>query len=36
LTFFRRRAFRQEVRLDGDFDLAGNGAVHAGDFSKKS
>src|SRR5260370_1221133 len=31
LTFFDRRAFRQEVRFDGDLDLAGNGAVHAGD-----
>src|SRR5487761_2347218 len=29
LTAFDRRAFRQEVRLDGDFDLAGDGAVHA-------
>src|SRR3984893_15936709 len=32
LTVFDRRAFRQEVRLHGDFDLAGNGAVHAGDL----
>src|SRR6266404_3450199 len=29
LTLFDRRAFRQEVRFDGDLDLAGNGAVHA-------
>src|SRR5712672_547850 len=28
------RTFRQEVRLDGDFDPAGHGAVHAGDLSK--
>ncbi len=33
MTVFDRRTFRQEVRLDGDFDLAGNGAVHAGDLS---
>src|SRR6266851_3278710 len=34
LAIFDRRAFRQEVRLHGDFDLAGNGAVHAGDLPK--
>jgi hypothetical protein len=34
LTFFDRRAFRQEVRLDGDFDLAGNGTVHKGRSSE--
>src|SRR3954447_17606829 len=28
LTVFDRRAFRQEVRFDGNFDLAGNGTVH--------
>src|SRR6266403_4499079 len=30
LISFDRRAFRQEVRFDGDLDQAGNGAVHAG------
>jgi hypothetical protein len=32
LTVLGRRALRQEVRLHGDFDLAGNGAVHAVGF----
>src|SRR3954454_23696899 len=31
LTFFDRRPFRHEVRLDGDLDLAGNSAVHTSD-----
>ena len=30
LAAIDRRALGQEVRFDGDFDLAGNGAVHAG------
>ena len=34
LPLFGRRTFRQEVRFDGDFDLAGDGAVHAGDLSQ--
>jgi hypothetical protein len=29
LTVLGRRAFRQEVRFHGDFDLAGDGTVHA-------
>src|SRR5438045_1325807 len=33
---FRRRAFGHEVRLDGDFDLAGNGAVHGNPIISKS
>jgi hypothetical protein len=32
LTIFDRRAFRQEIRLYRDFDLAGNSAVHADDL----
>src|SRR5262249_39497011 len=33
---FRRRAFRHEVRLDGNFDLAGDGAVHGVIIAKSS
>src|SRR5258708_18496151 len=34
LAVFDRRAFRQEVRLDGDFDLAGKSAVQADALSE--
>src|SRR6266404_1363953 len=34
LTALDRGALRQEVRLDGDFNLAGDGAVHANGLSK--
>jgi hypothetical protein len=33
LPVFGRRAFRHEVRLYGDFDLSGNGTVHADELS---